>query len=116
MKTELFNIFNPTQIEILKEAVKYGIWGDTTHEFGNKGQVSASGIGCCTNEIKRGGKYKGKQLSGFISTIKKVIKQNDLTFISSASDWWGDGSGDMIFFNIDELDTDWSELSKWARS
>lgn len=113
MKNEKLEIFNETQIEVLKDCVKYGIWGDAHHEF--KGQ-DAGAIACCSNDIHKGGRFKGKMLSGLISGISATIDKHSLACISIAPDWWGDGSGDMIMFNMDDLETNWDDLVKWAKN
>lgn len=41
MKTELFDIFTPQQLQAIKDAIIYGAWGDTSQEFyGKDGQLS----------------------------------------------------------------------------
>ena len=50
-----------------------------------------------------------------MSGISKKIKTEKLNFISHCSDWWGDGTGDMMFIAMDVIDARIEELEEWAR-
>ena len=102
--TKQFEVFTPKQIEAIKQIIKDEFWGDCDMEFGDK--KTSYAYGYCTN-LK-----KGKQHSGVMSGISKVIKAKKLNFITMISDWWQDGSGDMMFINLDVLDKD--ALEQWA--
>ncbi len=107
MKTEHFNIFTEKQIETIKEIIIKGFWGDADIEFGENEKTNY-GLGYFTNM------GKGKAFSGFMSGIAKTIDSSNTEAIKMCSDWWQDGSGDMMFFNADLLECDSDELKKWA--
>jgi hypothetical protein len=119
MKTELFDIFTPQQLQAIKDAIIYGAWGDTSQEFyGKDSQLSETHYawGFCTNDIYKGGHFKNRRsISGIMSGISKKIKTEKLNFISHCSDWWGDGTGDMMFIAMDVVNAKIEELEEWAR-
>jgi hypothetical protein len=49
-----------------------------------------------------------------LSGISKKITKSGTTAIKMCPDWWGDGSGDMMFFNMDLLECTYEELEEWA--
>ena len=107
--TDYFKIFSEKQIEAIKLIVRKGFWGDCDQEFGTKVITTNYAHGYYTNM------NKGKEFSGIMSGISKVIVSSDTNVISMCSDWWGDGiSGDMMFFNMDLIDD--KELTEWAES
>ena len=87
--------------QLLKDAIDCGFWGDGDYEFLNdKGEVEIDSMyGYCTNDAKNAGNFKGRVISAmFPSIYKKLCPNNGLgRYISHCSDWWGDGSGDMLF-------------------
>jgi len=113
------------QIQLLKDTIRYGAWGDTDMEFMEDGNVvTDSAFGYCTNDAKKGGHFSGRQVSAmFRSIYKKLGMVNGMSrYFTQCSDWWGDGSGDMFFIRIvwegersdkNRLD---NEFEKWARS
>lgn len=112
--TALTEFFTEKQIQVIKDIIIYGEWGDCDMEFGDN-TICNHAFGYFTN-LKDKGKYKGKELSGICSGISKKIKENNYKVIAMASDWWGDGTGDMMFLNMDLLCIkDSSELDKWAK-
>lgn len=114
MKTELLNIFTEKQIEVIKDIITHGGWGDCDMEFGDN-LTNNHAWGCLTN-LKDKGKYSRKELSGICSGISKKIKESNCKSVKMVSDWWQDGSGDMMFFNLDLLGIDDSiELDEWAK-
>ena len=119
MKTELFDIFTPQQLQAIKDAIIYGAWGDTSQEFyGKDGRLSETHYawGFCTNDIYKGGHFKNRRsMSGIISGISKKIKTEKLNFIIHCSDWWDDGTGDMMFIAMDVVDAKIEELEEWAK-
>jgi|GEM_PF-2280148 len=104
---EAFSIFNEEQIEAIKLILREGGWGDTDMEFGNKIHPNYA-YGYYTNM------KKGKQFSGLMSGISKKIKSSETEAVKMCSDWWGDGNGDVMFFNLDFLDE--TELDNWAEN
>jgi len=107
MKTELFNIFTEKQIEAIKSIIKKRCWGDTDMEFGKNKEINYA-LGYYTNLDK------GKEFSGILSGISKTIKSTETNVIKMCPDWWGDNSGDMMFFNMDLLECKELELEQWA--
>ena len=117
----LSTIFTAKQIQVLKDAWRYGAWGDAQVNF--REDEDRFGFGACTNDAKRGGHFTGRQISGIMSGISKKIVETNTNMIASFPDWWGDGSGDMVFFNIDILCSDltedgkeWEMMDEWAKS
>lgn len=115
----LSKIFNEKQIQAMKDAWRCGAWGDSEVNFG--GEDDAWGLGACTNDIKDGGNFSGRQISGIVSGISKKIDETGTNMVACFPDWWGDGSGDMIFFNTEALgynnSTDgWKALDEWSKS
>lgn len=99
-----FAIFSDKQIEAIKLIIKKEFWGDCDQEFADKKTYYAYGY--CTNL------NKGKEWSGILSGISKKIKSSGTNLIAMVSDWWQDGSGDMLFLNMDLIDK--NELEEWV--
>lgn len=99
-----FEIFNEKQIEAIKLIVRKGFWGDCDQEFPDKKTYYAHGYFTNMN--------KGKEFSGLMSGISKTLKSSGTNLISMCSDWWQDGSGDMMFFNMEIIDDE--ALQQWA--
>ena len=116
---QLATIFSEKQIQLLKDTWRYGAWGDTEINFGN--EDNEWGLGACTNDAKNGKNFTGRQISGIMSGIAKKINSTHTDLIASFPDWWGDGTGDMVFFNTNAFgyessDTFWNDLDEWSRS
>lgn len=103
--SEAFAFFSETQIEAIKEIIRSGFWGDSDQGFQDEKIYYAYGY--TTNM------GKGKEWSGKLSGISKKIESSNTNVIIHCSDYWQDGSGDMMFFNMELLDSD--ELSDWAK-
>lgn len=75
-------------------------------------QEYAKKVAGCTNDAKQGGHFKGRQISTMFRSIYKKLCPDKHTgrFISQCNDWWGDGTGDMLFVRFEIVD----ELEKWA--
>jgi len=108
MVHEHFKIFTEKQIEAIKLIIINGYWGDCDIEFGSSTET-AYACGYSTNLDKN------KQFSGLMSGISKTIKASGTVAIKMCSDWWGDGSGDMMFFNMGLFECDDNELLEWAK-
>ena len=115
---KLSKFFTEKQIQAMKDAWKYGQWGDCEITFyGSFDEAYA--YGACTNDIKKGGHFTGRQVSGILGGISKNIKNKNCNLVENIPDWWGDGSGDMIFFNVhafgfNDKDNAWDEFNKWS--
>ena len=102
---QAFFMFNEKQIQAIKLIVRKGFWGDTDMTFADNKIYYAYGYYTNMN--------KGKEFSGLMSGISKTLKTSGTNLILMCSDWWGDGSGDMVFFNMDLIDE--TELKNWAK-
>jgi len=117
---KLSEIFNEKQIQAMKDAWRYGQWGDCEISFYGDDEDSWA-LGACTNDIKKGGNFTGRQISGIMSGISKKIVEAKTNMVENIPDWWGDGSGDMIFFNyvvfgFEDSSIAWDEFNKWSKS
>lgn len=100
---EIVKVLTADEQQLLKDTFLYGGWGDTDFEFldeeGKAETVDAWGY--CTNDAKRGGHFSGRRVSAMFRSIYRKLCAADYNTIgaqlSHCSDWWGDGSGDMLF-------------------
>lgn len=99
----------------LERTINHGFWGDDYADFvDNKGNVEEhSADGYCTNDAKRAGHFSGRKISAMFKAIYKklCINGNKGEFLTHYSDWWGDGTGDMLFIRNDFVDA----FEEWAR-
>lgn len=104
--------------QLLKDTINYGGWGDSEWKFlDNNGNIEDFAMmGYCTNDAKKAGHFSGRQISSmFRSMYKKLCPTNHNnigSFISHCSDWWGDGSGDMLFIKTGYYEA----FEEWARN
>lgn len=109
--------FTENEIQAIKDCVIYGSWGDSTVNFIDGDHF---GFGYCTNDAKEGGHFSGRQISGLFSSISKKIEKFGINWMAHFPDWWGDGSGDMLFIRCYQNDDDFSGsalyelVEKWA--
>ena len=100
---EIVKALTPEEQQLLKDTFLYGGWGDTDIEFlDEEGKVETVGAwGYCTNDAREGGHFAGRVVSTmFRSIYRKLCAANRNTIgaqLSHCNDWWGDGSGDMLF-------------------
>ena len=105
------------QKQLLKDTIRYGSWGDSEYEFlDENGEVETAGmIGYCTNDAKLAGNFSGRKISAMFKGIYMKLCPRYYNrigrYISHCHDWWGDGSGDMLFIRSECVD----EFEKWAR-
>lgn len=89
--------------QLLKDTIRYGAWGDCEQEFlsEQKQVCTVPCYGYCTNDAKSGGHFKGREISNMFRSIYRKLcphNRNQIgEYISHCNDWWGDGSGDMLF-------------------
>lgn len=108
---------SPDEKTILRDCIRYGAWGDTAEEFldadGNI-QDAVYCYGYCTNDASKGGHFKGRKVSSlFRSLVAKLAPKNGVGEVfAHCSDWWGDGSGDMLFIrgSFYKLFEEWAAL------
>lgn len=119
MKTNLFtDNFTPKQIQAIKDTIRYGFWGDADQEFlkadGTFTEAKSVYV-YITNDAHKGGHFPSRRsLSGVFSGIARRIQEKHLPFIYNIHDWWGDGSGDVMYFDVDLLECTYEELEEWA--
>lgn len=101
--------FTPEEIQAVRDAWNHGLWGDSEVEFAGQDEY---GIGACTNDIKLAGNFQGRQVTNICRKIANRIKKQGLDWINHFNDWWGDGSGDMLFIACKV--GSWEELAEWA--
>lgn len=100
---EIVKVLTADEQQLLKDTFLYGGWGDTDIEFlDEEGKVETVGAwGYCTNDAREGGHFAGRVVSTmFRSIYRKLCAANRNTIgaqLSHCNDWWGDGSGDMLF-------------------
>lgn len=85
-------------IQLIKDVIIYGFWGDSDISFNCEMKMSNVYI---TNDGARGKHFPKKQISGIMSGVAKAIKKYGCSFMTSESDWWGNGSGSVLAFDID---------------
>lgn len=122
---EITAILTPEQIQLLKDTIIMGSWGDCEMSFkeSNGEYVTAYCMGYCTNDAKNAGHFNGRKCSAMFRSMYKRLGMlgngggcNE--YFAYCNDWWGDGSGDMFFIRstrsgdapLDE------QFEKWARS
>ena len=102
------------QQTLLKDTINFGSWGDSDYEFLIDGKIETRSMyGYCTNDAKQGGHFSGRRVSAIFRSLYKKLglnKQGLGEYFSHNSDWWGDGSGDMMFIRYDAVDfmEDWA--------
>ena len=112
--------FNENEIQAIKDCIIYGSWGDSEVRF-NGETGDHFGFGYCTNDVKKGGHFTGRQISGLFSSISKKIEKFGINWMVHFPDWWGDGTGDMLFIRCRQNDDDHSGsalyelVEDWAR-
>lgn len=108
---------------LLKDTIKHGWWGDVDFEFRvNSNTITSHCYGYITNEAKLGGNFSGREVSSLFRRLYKKIcpykgdqkkcKWGLGDIISHYSNWWGDGSGDVLFIREDAVDF----FEKWAKT
>lgn len=103
------------QQQLLKDTIVYGSWGDTEVTFINEEgeHEDAMCMGYITNDAKMAGNFSGRKISAmFRSIYNKMCPVGGYgKVISHISDWWCDGSGDVLFIHTDWVDA----FEAWAR-
>ena len=103
MKTieEIVSVLTDEQKQLLKDTIVYGSWGDCDYEFiGQDGKPETDyACGYITNYAKKAGHFSGRKVSEiFRSMYRRLGLVGGIgEIISHASDWWEDGSGDVLF-------------------
>lgn len=118
---EIVSVLTADEQQLLKDTIKFGSWGDADYTFlkldgtDDKETDTVTMFGYCTNDAKDGGHFAGRIVSTmFRSIYKKMCPCFHNTigrYISHCRDWWGDGSGDMLFIRSEYVDA----FEAWAR-
>lgn len=115
---EIVSVLTKDEQQLLKDAIRYGGWGDSEMEFlDENGKIeTVSMYGYCTNDAHKAGHFKGRIVSSMFRSIYKKMcpaNQNQIgRYISHCNDWWGDGSGDMLFIRTGyyQIFEEWASL------
>lgn len=113
-KKTISQYFNERQQQAFKDVILYGGWGDDTVGFSDG---DAMGYGFITNDTSEGGHFKGREVTQVWSEIARIIKKTDAgQFLAHRNDYWGDGSGDVIFIRLDGFfNGDYDSFVEWAK-
>lgn len=72
--------------------------------------------GYCTNDAKNAGNFRGRVVATmFCSIYKKLCAARSNSFgryLSHWNDWWGNGSGDMLFIRSEHAEL----FEEWAKN
>lgn len=115
------SVLNEEQKQVLKDCINFGFWGDADYEFldekGNLETVMMDGY--CTNDAKKGKHFTGRKISALFRGIYHRLCSKEQGHqighvISHCSDWWGDGTGDMLFIREEYVEAfeQWAKLGK----
>lgn len=109
-------VLTEEQQQLLKDTIVNGTWGDTCESFLNEDGDTEDAM-CMvyvTNDAKMAGNFSGRKVSAmFRSIYNKVCKKDGYgEAISHCTDWWGDGTGDVLFIHTDWVDA----FECWARN
>lgn len=100
---EIVSVLTPEEQQLLKDTINHGCWGDCQVSFlSENGETETDWcFAYCTNDAHNAGNFKGRIVATmFRSIYKKMCAESDNQvgrYISHCNDWWGDGSGDMLF-------------------
>lgn len=114
---EIVSVLTADEKQLLKDTINEGGWGDGDMEFlDENGNIEIVRMyGYCTNKAHRAGHFKGHIISTmFRSIYKKLCAENGNQigqYLSHCNDWWGNGSGDMLFIK-DGYDRTFEEWAK----
>lgn len=114
------------QIQLLKDTINYGCWGDCDMEFLEEDgkPITDYAMGYITNEAKQAGHFCGRKASAMFRSMYKRLGMAQYSgegrnsYFCHISDWWGDGTGDMLFIrsNRGERGTAiYEQFEEWAK-
>lgn len=114
----IVSVLTAEERQLLKDTFLYGGWGDTDYEFlDERGKTETVGAwGYCTNDAREGKHFAGRVVATmFRSIYAKLCPANHNqrgAQLSHCNDWWGDGSGDMLFIR-----SSWNKAwLEWAKT
>lgn len=114
---EIVKVLTPEEQQLLKDTFLFGGWGDTETEFlDEEGKTEVVGAwGYCTNDAREGKHFAGRVVATMFRSIYRKLctaNRNQIgAHLSHCNDWWGDGSGDMLFVRS-AWDKAWMEWAK----
>lgn len=115
---EIVKVLTADEQQLLKDTIKHGYWGDASAAFVDEELGDIITIAAeiyITNDAKKGGHFSGRRVSAmFRSIYKKMCSACDNQagiHLSHCSDWWADGSGDVLMLRVDEN----AAWRKWAK-
>lgn len=112
IQTQMEAIFTVRQIQLLKDVVLTGAWGDTYWTFKNGKEAQAYVF--YLSDIREQGHFKGKTISGITNGIVEVILKEKLSFLDHDKDFF-DKNESAFIFNVEELGEE-NILTLWANS
>jgi hypothetical protein len=120
---EMIKSYELTEQEalLLADTIQQGEWGDAKVMFlSDNGDVEEWAMGYCTNDAYLGEHFERRMLPNMFKQLYKKLTPCGIHGydFSHFSDWWGDGTGDMLFIKTPENETSdsWSEQSlTWAK-
>lgn len=107
---EIVSVLSADEQQLLKDTIIYGFWGDTEEDMLNEqgNQEYVWTYGYCTNDAVNGGHFTGRERSAMFKSIYSKLCPMRVSqyramgeYISHCTDWWGDGSGDMLFIRCE---------------
>ena len=103
------------QKQLLKDPINFGFFGSADMEFvEDKTEIKTLGSnGYRTNDAKKAGHFSGRKISAMFRSIyrKLTIIDGMGEFLTHCSNWWDNGTGDMIFIKIDFVEA----FECWAK-
>ena len=115
---EQVSVLTDDEQQLLKDAINEGCWGDADCDFLKAPNTTETEtvrmMGYCTNDAHKAGHFEGRKISSMFRSIYRKMCQFESKVgyvLSHCNDWWGDGSGDMLFIR-----EGWDEAFElWAR-
>ena len=111
----IVSVLTEEQQQLLKDTINYGAWGDGDFNFLNADGSWTTDMmyGYFTNDAKLAGNFSGRKVSAmFRSIYRKLCDPSGFGMvISHCTDWWEDGSGDMLFIRERFVDA----FEEWAK-
>ncbi len=114
---KIVSVLTADEKQLLKDTINYGGWGDSDMEFlDENGKIETVMMyGYCTNDANKAGHFSGREVSAMFRSIYKKLcpaNRNQIgRYISHCNDWWGDGSGDMLFIRTGY----YTPFEEWAK-
>ena len=115
---EVISALSPDETQLLKDTILKGAWGGVDQEFlDERGEIETGGsYGYCTNNASLAGNFKGRVISSMFRSIYRklcpVNRHQIGAVICHCNNWWGRGSGDMLFIRKGYYEA----FEEWAES